>query len=155
MNTRRRTEFDALEPDVAAWLDQSLCAASPGDAELLARVRARVMEKVQGEARLDFRTVRRDQGEWVTLGPGVQRKRLWTSSGTLSCLMRLAPGAVVEAHDHPMDEECIVLEGTLRIGELLLCAGDFHVAGKGTLHEPAGTDTGALVYLRGTAEEAA
>lgn len=65
-------------------------------------------------------------------------------------MLRLAPGAVVRGHLHPADEECVVLEGSLRIGsDLVLGQGDYHVAASGSVHEDVTTETGALLYIRG------
>ncbi len=63
--------------------------------------------------------------------------------------MRFAPGASVARHMHRADEECVVLEGSVRIGDLLLHAGDFHLGREGSEHPLATTDTGAVFYLRG------
>lgn len=112
-------------------------------------MKGRVLAAVSGRSVELHETVRANEGTWEAVGPGVERKLLWESAGALSCLMRLAPGASVEGHDHRIDEECIVLEGTLRIGDdLVLRAGDFHVGIKGIPHAVAQTDTGVLVYLR-------
>lgn len=145
---------DRLEADIRAALDRELCAEQPGDAELLARVKDKVMAAVAQSAGELHRTVRADAGGWEPVAQGVERKFLWQSGDALSCLMRLAPGAVVAGHMHAIDEECVVLEGSLRIGtDLLLRAGDFHVGVKGVPHADASTETGALVYLRGARPE--
>lgn len=117
-----------LEDDIRHRLDQALAAPRPGDGELLARIRQRVLQAIAGTDKPLHQTVRAAGGQWETVGPGLERKLLWESADAISCLMRLAPGAVAAGHAHLMDEECVVLEGTLRIGrDLLLHAGDFHV----------------------------
>jgi quercetin dioxygenase-like cupin family protein len=64
-------------------------------------------------------------------------------------LLRLAAGTTVPGHAHTIHEECLVLEGTLKIGQdLVLHAGDFHVGIQGVPHADASTDTGAVVFLR-------
>jgi quercetin dioxygenase-like cupin family protein len=127
----------------------------PGDLELLQRVRGRLVDAVTHRTSVLHQTVRADEGCWQSIGPGVERKVLWETTDTLSCLMRLAPGALVAGHAHPLDEECVVLEGSLRIGDdLVLHAGDFHVGVRGVRHEAAHTDTGAVVYLRSARDPA-
>ena len=58
------------------------------------------------------------------------------------------PGAWAPAHEHPADEECLVLEDSLWQGDVFLEAGDFHVARPGMTHGELRTDTGALVFIR-------
>lgn len=138
-----------LEPDVRQSLDVALGRPHAGDIALIGRVRQRVMEAVAGKSGLLHRTVRADAGVWEPVAPGVERKLLWESGEATSCLIRLAPGAEFPSHDHSLDEECMVLEGSLRIGStLLLRAGDFHVGVKGVVHEVVGTDEGCLCFLR-------
>ena len=135
-------------------LDERLGCSDPGDEALLARVKARVMRSIQAETGAQHRTVRAEEGLWRNIGPGVERKLLWVSGGMESWMVRLAPGAMVGGHLHPTDEECVVLEGSLRIGtDLLLRQGDFHVAASGSSHESVTTETGALLYLRGAPKE--
>lgn len=129
--------------------DGALSPLRLGDEALLARVKQRVLAAIAGKGAAVHSTVRADGGEWVRVSPGVERKLLWESREAVSCLLRLAPGAVVGAHAHPIDEECVVLQGSVRIGrDLLLKVGDFHVGVQGVEHEEASTDTGAVVYLR-------
>lgn len=121
-----------------------------GDAELIARVRKRVLAAVSRKSSALHCTIRAEDGLWEPISTGIERKVLWESDDALSCLLRLAPGAVATGHAHLIDEECVVLEGTLRIGpDLLLRVGDFHVGVAGVAHEEATTETGAVVYLRG------
>lgn len=130
-------------------------ALHDGDDELLARVRRKVMAAVQAEPRHGLATVRREEGPWETIGPGVTRKLLWVSGNSQSALVRLEAGASVPGHGHQHDEECVVLEGSLCIGDdVVLHAGDFHVGARGSRHAPAMSPGGALVYLRGALETA-
>ena len=146
------TELDAreLETDVREELDAALCPQRPGDSALLDRVKGRVMTAVSGKTGALHGTVRAQAGVWEQVAPGVERKLLWESGDTVSCMLRLAPGAVVAAHGHLLDEECVVLEGSVRIGsDLVLRVGDFHVGVHGVAHDQTSSDTGAVVYLRG------
>ena len=151
--TRRLIPSPAgIDPSLASALDERLCGPCGPDAELLARVQARIMSTIRAQAASALHTVRAADDTWEEIAPGVSRKTLWVSGGARSCMLRMAPGSVVGSHAHVMDEECVVLEGTLHIGrDLVLHAGDFHVGRSGSDHEEAFTETGALVYLRAAA----
>ncbi|MGV3572446.1 MAG: cupin domain-containing protein [Ramlibacter sp.] len=121
-----------------------------GDDALIERVRVRVLDAIRAERQAQSRTVRAAEGGWEEVAPGVQRKMLWLAAGAQSCLVRMEPGAVVPAHAHAIDEECVVLEGSVRIGDdLVLQVGDFHVGRAGSSHAMTTSETGAMVYLRG------
>lgn len=98
-----------------------------------------------------FITLRKsvDAGEgWVELLPKAHAKLLFTDGQAESYMIRLEPGAWAPEHEHPADEECFVIEGTLWQGDVFLEAGDFHVARPGMKHGELRTDTGALVFIR-------
>jgi anti-sigma factor ChrR (cupin superfamily) len=86
---------------------------------------------------------------WQPFGHGVQIKVLHESGGTMSYLLHLAPGASLPAHRHPVDEECVVLEGEVQIGSLRLAAGGFHLGRKDVLHDRLASVAGAVIFLRG------
>ena len=123
---------------------------NPKDEALLQRVRERVMREVSAQSQSALHTtVRAGALPWEQVAPGVERKVLFETDTTLSSLLRLAAGTTVPGHAHPIHEECLVLEGTLKIGhDLVLHAGDFHVGQQGVAHADASTDTGAVVFLR-------
>ena len=92
---------------------------------------------------------------WQPFMPGIQIKVLRESEGTLSYLLKLAPGAELPPHRHPEDEECLVLEGRLRVGSRIeVGPGGYHLAHAGRLHARVYTDTGATIFLRGAVPEA-
>ena len=138
----------ALDADLqAAFSDaQAEATVPPATAE---RIKRRVFERIAAAERSHL-TVPAAAANWDPFLPGVQIKVLHESGGVMSYLLRLEAGAVVPAHRHPHDEECVVLEGLLRIGdELVLSAGGFHMARKDTLHAPLASDEGATIFLRG------
>lgn len=140
---------DPLEVGIRQRLEDALDAQRAGDAELVARVKARVLGAIESKSGLLHRTVRAEGGEWATVAPGIAVKRLWERGGVSSCMVRLAPGTTFPGHQHPIDEECVILEGSLRIGaDLLLRPGDFHVGLSGIEHESVGTEDGCLCFLR-------
>jgi len=95
-------------------------------------------------------TIRAKEGEWVEIRPKVKIKPLYLDrhAGSRSFLMQLQPGARWPTHEHTYDEECIVLEGDVRIGDLSVSAGDYHLAPKGVTHGELTSDKGALLFLR-------
>ena len=100
-------------------------------------------------------TLRAGEGQWQTLGEGVEKKTLYRDpdAGTESYLLRLAPGARCPAHHHAMIEECVVMEGELRIGDLHVAKGDYHIAVPGSDHPDVWSDVGTLLYIRGAPHE--
>lgn len=110
---------------------------------VLARVRG------QAPAPAGSLTVRAKAGDWRSLLPGITIKLLHEDlqAGRRVVLMRVAPGARYAAHGHTGDEECLVLEGEVRFGDLVLRAGDFHLARPGHRHPTATSATGCLLYI--------
>lgn len=93
-------------------------------------------------------TIRGDAGTWDAYAPGIERKVLLDQSDTFAFLLRLQAGAQIPAHGHDAHEECLVLEGTVRIADQTVWAGDFHFAPRGVRHTPIVAVTAALLYLR-------
>ena len=98
-----------------------------------------------------FHTVRLDDGEWMSVRPGLERKVLYRDpeTGAESYLFRMEPGASIEGHHHASAEECLVLEGDLTIGDLRLNAGDYHMAARGSIHPVLRSQGGAVMFVRG------
>lgn len=121
-------------------------AATPAQARA---IRRRLLERV-ADTEESHLTVPAGAHGWQPYGDGVQIKVLYENDGMLSYLLRLAPGARIDAHRHPADEECLVLEGVLKVGSHTeVGPGGYHLARAGTLHAGIGTDTGATIFLRG------
>ncbi len=97
-------------------------------------------------------TVRQDEGEWVEYRPGVRKKRLYFDAVTRNeaFLLEMDPGAELPPHSHSDTEDCLVIAGDVRIGDLVLHAGDFHAAMGGSTHLAARTEGGCRLYLRNT-----
>jgi len=94
-------------------------------------------------------TSRATQAGWLRLSDGVTYRVLHQDKavGRQSLLIRMEPGAIYQSHPHEIDEECLVIEGDLRFGDLELHAGDFHVAMKGTIHPVSRTVKGCLLHI--------
>ena len=148
----------ALESCTLALL--SLALAEAGAAERAddvgrQRIKRRLLARIAEDQRPRHLTVQAAQGQWQPFGDGLTLKVLHEADGILSCLVRLAPGAELPAHRHPVDEECVVLEGALTIGSLEVAAGGFHLGRRGVLHERIVSPGGALIFLRGAIPDAA
>ena len=143
----------ALDADIVDQLHDAL-VPEPMDAALAARVKRRVLQRIAEEQRPQHLTVQAHEGVWQPFGPGVQLKLLHAAGDVWSYLLKLEPGAQLPTHRHPVDEECMVLEGTVQVGELRVAAGGFHLGRKDVLHAPITALDGALLYLRGARPEA-
>lgn len=126
-------------------------ATPPPEVELACRARTiwrRLLERV-ADADTTHTTIAAEAGEWQPILAGVSMKVLREHAGVLSYLLRLEPGAALPPHRHPADEECLVVDGWLRIGSRLpIGPGGYHLAHRGTLHATITTDTGATIFLR-------
>jgi quercetin dioxygenase-like cupin family protein len=142
----------ALDSDIVDLLNGAV-SPTPVDQAALARVKRRVLARIAEAQSTTHLTVRPEDGQWQPFGPGLSLKVLHEAGGVMSYLVRLAPGAVLPPHRHPIDEECVVLEGSLRIGDLEVGAGGFHLGRQDVLHMPIVSDQGALIFLRGAPPE--
>ncbi|HEX7957980.1 MAG TPA: cupin domain-containing protein [Pyrinomonadaceae bacterium] len=144
-------EFEA----VAADLGQAAPEAEPP-----AGVRARLLAQVAGgdggggpnphaEAP-GFLVVRAGEGEWrPTPDAGVSFKLLYADAqrGTVTTLVRMEPGSRIRSHRHLGVEQCLVLEGDVRSGEVGMTAGDFNCSMPGSVHDELVSDGGALLLI--------
>jgi quercetin dioxygenase-like cupin family protein len=90
-----------------------------------------------------------DEDGWIEVQKGVFQKDLWTDSSVASRFFRLAAGTHLDGHYHPLDEECMMLGGEVFLGDILLQAGDYHIAPASTEHLEVFSDTGGLLFVRG------
>jgi quercetin dioxygenase-like cupin family protein len=128
--------------------------AEPEDAAAIARVRSRVMQRIGQDSVRHHVAIDAAEGTWHKFLPGIARKVLHEQDGVMSYLLRFEPGAVLPAHRHPVDEECVVLEGRLRIGTLELGPGGYHHVPKDVLDADSTSDEGCVIYLRGATPKA-
>lgn len=150
------TESEVLDNDV---LEMLTLAQEPVDLpdEINERMRNNVMQRIRKEKSCQnpgFSTVRADDQEgWIEALPGAKVKILQGDitipDSLLSYLVRLEPGFSMEGHAHPFDEETLMLEGDLTLGDLKLSAGDFHFAAAGVSHGNVHTTNGCVAYMRG------
>lgn len=153
-NDNTADDRPALDADLIAEIAASQ-AAEPVPPALAARVKHRLLDRI-ARAETGHTTLHAAADLWQPFKEGVDIKVLNEADGIMSYLLRLAPGAVVDAHRHPVDEECVVLEGVVRIGDdLVVHAGGFHLAHQGTLHAPITSELGATMFLRGASPHVA
>jgi quercetin dioxygenase-like cupin family protein len=130
----------------------------PGDAVLNPQasvaIKSRLMQRIVAQNvnapadNAQVLSIKRDDA-WVSLGKKIQVKILHDNGTTLSWLLKLLPGGRLPHHDHNDGlEECMILEGQLRInGEPFVC-GDYQIAYPGSVHFEVASDQGALVFLK-------
>ncbi len=90
---------------------------------------------------------RKHEGAWVNPGvPGVFFKTLFAdrATGYVTMLVRMEPGATYPRHHHAGYEECFMLEGEVRSGELQLFAGDYQRISSDTVHQELYTQAGCM-----------
>jgi anti-sigma factor ChrR (cupin superfamily) len=133
-------------------------ATAPGPADPPAGARTRLLALIStpadgpnvfGELG-NFLVVRKGEGKWRPTGDaGVSYKLLYADAerGTYTTLLRMEPGSRIPAHRHLGVEQCLVLEGDLRSGDIGMSAGDFNCSLPGSVHEALVTDGGALLLL--------
>lgn len=118
-----------------------------------ARMRQHLLERV-ADADDSHLTLAAEDGTWQPWLPGVDLKVLHEQDGVMSYLLRLAPGARLPAHRHPLDEECVVLQGRLQVGSHTeVGPGGYHRAARGALHATIASRDGATIFLRGAVPE--
>lgn len=126
----------------------------PPDAPRVRALRRRVLERV-ADAEPSHRSIAGDGEGWQPFVDGIRIKILREQGEVLSYLLELQPGAVLPAHRHPLDEECVVLQGRLQVGTRHeIGPGGYHLAHAGALHARVTTDTGAVIFLRGAIPDA-
>lgn len=143
MNDTLRLDDDIVQALLDAQRDEPVAALAD------ARVKRKLLARIAA-AETRHLTIQPEGGAWQPFGAGIEIKVLHEADGVMSYLLRLAPGAVLQPHRHPIDEECVVLEGRLRIGASIeLGTGGFHLARRDALHAPITTVDGATIFLRG------
>jgi len=94
-------------------------------------------------------TVRASEGRWESVCAGIERKLLWHDrvKKRVTFLIRAQAGAEFPAHQHDEDEEAYVLSGDLSFDDLILNAGDYHLARPGVRHPVGRTRMGCTLLV--------
>jgi len=110
----------------------------------------RVLERIADIPPERTHTVRVTTLPWQPVCPGVWTKVMKTDRavGIQVALFRVDPGAVVPAHDHAEEEEWLVLEGEVMLGDHCVGQGDFHFAHVGARHPDLTAPMGAVIMVR-------
>lgn len=117
-------------------------------ADVAGRLRATLFARLPSPT---MRVTRADEGQWRAVLPGVRVKRLRddASDGTETNLWRIDAGAVLPPHGHRLDEECLVLEGSVVQSGIEYRVGDYLLAPVGLAHDVFESPRGALLLIRG------
>ena len=94
-------------------------------------------------------TKRASDAEWLEYSDGIVYRVLKVDERLRrqTLLVKMRPGAIYKSHSHDIDEECLVIEGDLQYGDLVLRAGDFHLATPGMVHPTGHTTAGCLLHV--------
>ncbi len=123
-----RKQVSSLRP-----LVDDLVLAGP-EVEPPAGLRERVLAKARGTS---YTKLAEAERAWLPAGvPGVELCQLWLDAANerQTILIRMEAGAALPHHEHGGTEECYVIRGDLRDGDLLLRAGDYIRFERGTRH---------------------
>jgi anti-sigma factor ChrR (cupin superfamily) len=148
-SNKTRPAAGVLDPALAQRMAAAIAPAELSQADR-ERMHCRILRRIREQAPPGTRTLRAADMHWVSAGPGVDVKLLRMNRGRndQTVLIRMQPGAVVAGHRHTQEEECLVLEGEVFIGEHRLGEGDMHVAHPGAVHPPIRAPRGALLLIR-------
>jgi anti-sigma factor ChrR (cupin superfamily) len=130
----------------AALLGESAAPVPPPPA-IQSRLMARIADY---ELLKPIADIRRDENTWRHTGmDGIDIKMLFheKSTGRSTYLVRMTPGARMAPHHHGDVEQCLVIEGDIRWGNLVFEAGDFMVMGKDTAHPEVHTVNGVTMLI--------
>jgi len=143
-----RAELEALRPIVNTfdcWPTDVLRPPAPLWEHLARRI-GMAAEPGSGPAR---ETRWADEPDWCDVAPGIAYKLLSSDpvTGSLSMLVRLAPGAAYPPHSHASVEELHLLDGELWIDGRKLLPGDYNRAEPGTADSHVWSETGCTCVL--------
>lgn len=114
-------------------------------------LKARLMSRVAAyETVKPLADIRQNESAWLPYAaPGVDIKPLFTDdlTGRTTVLLRMTPGSRLPAHHHHDVEQCLVLKGDVRFGDLVYEEGDFVVMGSHTDHPEIHSVQGTLLLL--------
>lgn len=151
MAKQRRSSNDVLDADLLNAFSEAIKPRQL-DNERKTALHARILSRIRNpspppEGTL---TIRAHEGKWFCAAPLVEIKVLYrdTAQNVQTTLWRVQPGAVVPSHFHTQVEECLVLEGEIKVGDHYVGQGDMHIALPGHTHPHLESPNGALLLLR-------
>lgn len=102
-------------------------------------------------------TLRADETGWEKTDiDGIEVRNLFADRDRkcVTMLVRMAPGTAYPTHRHAGVEECLVLEGDLRVPPgRHLHAGDYQRAAGDSMHGVQSTDAGCLLFIISSTED--
>jgi len=139
-----RAEVDSWQARLAPLDDAADEAVPPGTFE---QILARIDD--DGMTLPGTLTKRAAAAEWLAYADGITYRVLNVDDQLQrqTLLIRMQPGAIYRSHPHDIDEECLVIEGDLQFGDLVLRAGDFHLAHAGTVHQTGVSTAGCRLHV--------
>ena len=155
MTITRPMDDDLQFSTDAAYVEGQMAEAvreAPLDPMTQRFMKSRLMTRVRDlERGAATNTVRPESGEWEKFSPRIKMKvlRREADGSSMSYLLKPEPGAFLVPHKHHIDEECVVLEGMVTIGEELVGPGTYHLAPRGMVHAPIRSEHGAILFIRG------
>ncbi|TAF99310.1 MAG: hypothetical protein EAZ43_16120 [Betaproteobacteria bacterium] len=153
--SKQSSDSTAVFTDELQHIERDLLQAvkvAPLDPMAERFMKSRLMSRVStAERSLETQTIGPADGQWQRFSPRIKIKVLNAEPNgeSMSYLLRFEPGAFLVPHRHAIDEECVVLEGEITIGELCVGPGTYHLAPKGRVHEPIRSERGATLFVRG------
>jgi hypothetical protein len=149
--TLGRHDYQMIGLD-AAWLPEARLTSNTA---ALLYWRSSVTGASEFGATRDSHRVAADGSGWEPLRRGVNIRPLYAAGERISMLVRVDPGATVPAHPHGIGEECLMVEGDLFLGDVLLREGEFQFAPAGSGHDELMSDVGCLLFFCGAIDPAA
>jgi len=136
-------DLPALYEDVPAGLKRRVMQAAAG-AEATQAWRA-----WNGDDSAGLHVVRSGEGEWESVRDGIEVKKLYVDQAAdrITMLIRMAPGTAYVPHRHAGPEQCLVLDGDLHEGDLVVRQGDYQCVAEGTVHGAQWTENGCLLLI--------
>jgi quercetin dioxygenase-like cupin family protein len=149
---RAAVEADGgLRKDAEGW-QEKLVALDAADSEPVPpgsfeRILARIDR--EGLSPPGATTRRAADAEWLQHSEGISYRVLKVDERLQrrTLLVKMQPGAILKSHVHSFEEECLVIEGDLRYGDLVLRAGDYHHAWAGAHHADGVTAGGCMLHV--------
>jgi quercetin dioxygenase-like cupin family protein len=154
MKKQSRTARASADPHAASEIEGLAASLTSAVApvELSNEQRSRMRAKILGGIAPPPNTVTRrgTDAPWHEVWPRVWVQQLYADpqSGVQMNIVRMEAGGVIPAHAHDHDEECLVLEGEIRLGDYYVRRGDLHIARAGSQHGDLSAPTGALLMIR-------
>ena len=87
---------------------------------------------------------------WQPTGfPGVEARPLYVDPAADRAMMvvRMQPGAAYPSHTHAGDEDCYVIQGDLKVGDVRMNAGDFKRSPVGSVDPIQSSENGCLLLI--------